>query len=132
MSVDAARDRVALTASAILGLWLMAAPGILGLDAGARVSHLVAGPIVAALSIIAQSAVVRLVARANVVGGGWLIVAPIVIDHGTWWAESVVVGVLVAVLGLVVRSRSDRFGGGWTSIWTRDDRTRERPGGAIR
>jgi hypothetical protein len=109
-------DVAALAGSVALGAWLLAAPSLIGLDGGARISHLVAGPIAAGLAVIAMSAVTRLVVRANVVIGAWLVVAPLVLDHGAAWMESVAAGALLGALALVPRGQGHRFAGGWTAL----------------
>jgi hypothetical protein len=107
----------ALGATIAIGLWLLAAPFVIEMDRPAAVSHLVTGPIVASVATIALALVARPVARLNAVLGAWLIVAPLALDHGDWWPESVVAGLLIAALAFVPRGDPARFGGGWRSLF---------------
>jgi hypothetical protein len=111
-----ALEYAALAASAAIGVWLLAAPELFGIDGPARISLLVVGPIAAAAAVIAMSAVVRLFVRVNIVLGAWLIVAAFLLDHDGRWYVSAVAGGLLAVLALVPRGRAAQFGGGWTAL----------------
>ena len=106
----------ALGASAAIGVWLLAAPELYGIHGPARISLLVVGPIAASAAVIAMSAVVRLLVRVNVALGAWLLVAAFVFDHDGRWYVSALAGGLLAVLGLVPRSRAEQFGGGWAAL----------------
>lgn len=90
----------------LAGIWLLLAPSVLDYPAGssARGNDIVIG------SALAVLAVVRVVAPrdvpwfsvVNVLLGGWLIMAPFVLDHiadiGVATANDVVVGLVVVVL----------------------------------
>ena len=99
-----------------IGIWLLAAPTLLGLTGGARLSHLVVGPIAASAALIALWPATRLVSRANIVLGAWLVVAPLLTEHQAWWLESSLCGAGLAVLALVPRGQGHRFGGGWRAL----------------
>ena len=115
----------ALIASIAIGVWLLAAPDLLGITGAARLSHLVVGPVVASLATIALWPVARPLVRINVPLGLWLVVAPALFDHQGWGAESVIAGGLLVFLALVPRSQAHRFGGGWASLLgSPDDRGR--------
>lgn len=104
--------------SLLLGLGLMAAPGVFGYAGAARINDLIVGPIAAAAAAIAISGVSRALRWINVVAGAWMVV-------GTWFlgrtvGASVVaalVGLLMAASGVVRGSVSERFGGGWSELW---------------
>ncbi|MDP8904417.1 MAG: hypothetical protein M3N29_03740 [Chloroflexota bacterium] len=109
----------ALLASAAVGVWLLAAPDLLGLAGGARLGHQILGPIIAAMAVIATEPAVRLLVRVNIPLGAWFVGAPLLFDHGGWWFESVVAGVAVVVLALVPVGQGERFGGGWAALFRR-------------
>ena len=104
--------------SMTLGLWLMAAPYVLGYDEPASLSDHVIGPIIASLAAIAMWEVTRGLRWLNLLLALWLIVAP--------WAfgfevpalvNSVLVGLAVAGLSLVRGKVNEQFGGGWRMLW---------------
>ena len=104
-----------LVASAALGAWVYAAPQIGGLQGQARVIHLVAGPLILALSVIALWPVVRGVARVNVPIGLLLVFTPVLTATTLAWLEAAV-GVVIALVALIPPSEAHRFGGGWLSL----------------
>jgi hypothetical protein len=73
---------LAQLACVLVGLWLMAAPAILGYGDPARASDRIVGPLVAAVACTAISAVVRDVRRVNLLAAAWLLVAPWVLGYG--------------------------------------------------
>jgi hypothetical protein len=105
--------------TAVLGMWLTASPDIFGQPDPGRSNNHVAGPLVAALALIAAFEVTRPVRWLNVVLGVWLVLAPWVLGYGGWGdlLHSTVVGAAVAVLALVRGRVTDRFGGGWSALW---------------
>jgi hypothetical protein len=109
--------------NAVLGVWLMAAPAVLGYDGAGRISNLVVGPIAATFAIIAIWEVVRPLGKVNIALGSWLIVAPLLLDHESMIPviNSFVVGVLMIALAIASGKTSAKFGGGWASL--RKDRT---------
>lgn len=109
-------DKAALAGIVALGIWLIAAPAVIGSTDGPRVSHLVTGPIVAAIAVVSMSAVARSLIRIDALLGGWLVLAPLIVPHGTAWWESVVVGLAILLLALVPRSQAGQFGGGWAVL----------------
>jgi hypothetical protein len=103
--------------SAGLGIWLMAAPAILGYGGAARANHLIAGPLAASVAIIAIWEVTRALRWANLPLGLWLIVAPLFFSMAAPAAiNSLVAGALLAALALFGGRVSQRFGGGWRSV----------------
>jgi hypothetical protein len=109
--------------SALLGVWLMAAPAALGYGDPARTNDRIVGPIVASLAVVAIWEVTRGLRWVNVVCAAWLLVAPWVLGEGTTAAvNSVAVGSLLLALAFVGGSRRQRFGGGWASLWREPER----------
>lgn len=105
--------------SILLGVWLTAAPSVLGYGGGARINALVVGPLAASAAAVALSEVTRPVRWVNLLLGGWLVVAPVVIEHSSGVAaHGVLVGGLLAA-GALVRGRvRARYGGGWSAVWS--------------
>ena len=107
---------------ALTGVWLMAAPSVLGYGGAARVSDLVVGPIAASASIIAVSEVTRSFRWATLPLGGWIVVAPWLLGApAAARVSGLVIGVLLAGVALVRGRLRERFGGGWAALWRRGD-----------
>jgi hypothetical protein len=107
--------------NAVIGLWLMAAPGVFGYaqTTPATVDRLV-GPVVATFAIVAWWEHTRKVGRWNVPLGLWLVVSPWILgyDPTTATINSMICGALIAGLGLFVGEyRPEHFGGGWSVLW---------------
>jgi hypothetical protein len=107
--------------SAILGIWLMAAPAVLGYDGLAATSHRIVGPIAASLAVIAIWEVTRPLRWGNLLLGLWLIVSPLVLGGGSSVViSSLIVGVLLSTCALMPGSVKHQFGGGWSALWRAD------------
>ena len=107
----------ARVATVLAGVWLMAAPFILGYAGPAATSDLVVGPTIAAVAIVAMSQATRPVRWLNLPIALWLLAAPWVLGYDPApLVNSTCAG--LAVAGLTsVRGRVDqRFGGGWRSL----------------
>jgi hypothetical protein len=97
-----------------LGIWLMAAPAVLGLDGPARVHDRVVGPLIASVGLIAASEVMRALRHANLAAGAWLLVAPWALGFGALaTANATAVGLATMLLARVRGRVVHRFGGGW-------------------
>lgn len=104
-------------ASLALGLWLMAAPGVLGYDGAARVNDLVVAPIAAAAAAIAISGVTRGFRRVNVLLGAWLVLSAGIFSRtppARW--STAAIGLAMLALGLVKGTLRQRYGGGWRAL----------------
>jgi len=100
--------------SAAVGLWLMAAPAVLGYGGASADSDRVVGPLVATFAIAAASQSTRSVRWVNLLPGAWLILSPAWLG-GPWTAavNSVLSGIAVVALSTVRGRLSYRMGGGW-------------------
>ena len=108
----------AQSVNVLLGLWLMAAPAVLGYGGTARMSDRIIGPLAASVALIAVAEVTRPVRWLNVVLGLWLLAAPWLLGaEWTAMVNSTVVGLLLIVLATVRGTVRHRFGGGWTALW---------------
>ena len=104
-------------AGSVLGIWLMAAPAVLGYAEPAQTNDRVVGPIVFGSAFIALWQLLRPLRWLELVGGAWLLAAPWVLGYGkVAIINSLVVGVLLIVLAFLGGKISRRFGGGWVSI----------------
>jgi hypothetical protein len=102
------------------GIWLMAAPAILGYDGIAADHDHVLGPVIASTAICAAWQITRALRWINIVLGAWLILAPFVLSYETTPLEnSSVVGLAVLVLSMVRGKVTHAFGGGWRSLLAR-------------
>lgn len=106
-------------ATALLGIWLMVAPDVLGYEGATRINDRVVGPLVVATAIMAATEVTRPLRWLGVPLGAWLLAAPWVLGYADALAraDSIVAGVLVIVLSLIRGTVHGRFGGGWSSLW---------------
>jgi uncharacterized membrane protein len=113
-AMDLTRVPWTLLLTAALGVWLMAAPAVLGIDGGAADSHYLAGALVVTWAVIAFGQVARPVRLLNILMGLWVAAAPWLVSGGSdlsRWAD-VSVGVLLIMLS-IRRGRIDEQFGGW-------------------
>ncbi|NKE70763.1 SDR family oxidoreductase [Nitrospiraceae bacterium HYJII51-Mn-bac16s-1-B09] len=102
----------------LLGVWLTAAPALLGYTGAARTNDSIVGPIVASVALMAMWEVLRPLRWINFAFGLWLIAAPSIFDYeGSPLFNSLIVGALLSSFALVRGRRTKRFGGGWSSLW---------------
>ncbi|MFC6998814.1 SPW repeat protein [Rufibacter roseus] len=108
--------------NALLGIWLMAFPAIFETDKVIANNEQIVGPIIASFAIISWWEATRAVRLYNIPLGFWLILAPWVLgyDNNTALVNETVVGVLVIGLSLVKGKIEERFGGGWSAIWSKN------------
>ena len=64
-------------ASALVGVWLMAAPAALSFDGPASTNARIVGPLIASFGITAMAQCTRNVRRANLPLALWLLLAPL-------------------------------------------------------
>jgi uncharacterized membrane protein len=103
-----------LIASAGLGIWLMAAPAVLGTDGLLANSHHVAGALVVTWAVMAFGEIARPVRFLNMLMGLWVAMAPWLISGASGairWTDALV-GTLLIVLSLP-RGRIDEKFGSW-------------------
>jgi uncharacterized membrane protein YtjA (UPF0391 family) len=100
-----------------LGIWLMAAPSVLGYGAPAATSDRIVGPLVASVAFVALWEVARGLRWANLLLAIWLLAAPLTLGYGgVAAASSLAAGLLLLVS---IRNRGTvrgRFGGGWAVL----------------
>jgi hypothetical protein len=109
---------IAQALAALVGMWLMAAPAVLGYqDTAAADVDRILGPIAASIAIIALFQATRNFRRANFGIALALLLAPFVFDH-TMPAviNSVACGVLIAGLSFVRGRITKQNAGGWRAL----------------
>lgn len=102
-----------LLASAAIGLWLMASPGVFGITSPfAHSDHLI-GALVVTVAIIALADVGRAARFINVLFGGWFIIAPWLLDGATTTStlNGLIAGIALIVLSLPRGPVGERYGG---------------------
>lgn len=105
-------------ASAALGIWLMAAPDVLGYAAAPAVVARIVGPLAFTFAIVAITEATRPLRWVNAALAVVLLVA-ILVDHSARAAvnHALVAGAL-AVLARIRGPVRERLGGGWSAVWS--------------
>lgn len=111
-----------------LGVWLMAAPAVLGYSTTSSLANGIdrtIGPFVVSAAIIAMWPEVRPVRWANLVlglllAGGTPIVALLTDYPVAGVVNAIVTGLAIAGAAAVRGPVDARFGGGWRSLWRSD------------
>src|SRR5690606_4194310 len=104
--------------NSLIGIWLMAAPNVLGYNGvAADVDHIV-GPIVTTFAVVALSGCTRKVGRLNIIGGVWLIAAPWILgyDHSSSITNAIITGILITAFSLFKRQTQQEYGGVWSQL----------------
>lgn len=102
----------------LLGVWLMAAPAVLGYSGAASTADHIVGPLIASFATIAIWEATRSVRKWNRPLGAWLLVAPWLLGYDTSATiNSLVIGALVIAFTFLGGEVEQRFGGGWSSLW---------------
>jgi len=101
----------------VIGLWLMAAPAVLGYGAPASTVDRIIGPIAASVGWISVWAVTRPIRWLNLPLGAALVLAPLALSYpGVAFANSIALGVALAAFAPVRGKPTARFGGGWSAV----------------
>lgn len=106
------------TVAAAIGVWLMAAPAVLGYeDATASDVQRTLGPIAASIAIVAVFQATRGIRRANYLVGFALVAASLVVGGPlAAMINGVASGVAIGLLSTVEGRRTKQFGGGWRAL----------------
>jgi hypothetical protein len=106
----------------LIGIWLMASPGIFPDSYGPHVyvNNRVLGPIVIALALTALHEALRGLRWVNLVIGCWLLLAPWVLGYNELpTVNGMITGVLLIGASLVRGRSCMTFDGGWSALWSR-------------
>ena len=107
----------ALIVTVLLGVGLYAAPDTLGYDGAARLNHLIVGPTVAALALIAMADVARSLRWINLLLGPWLVLSALILPHPpAALFMGVAAGMAITALAIVRGPLNQRLGGGWPAV----------------
>lgn len=108
--------------TALLGIWLMAAPGVFNLSKTISDNDRIVGPVAATFAIIAIWECTRNVRWLNLPLGVWLLLAPWILNYGNSVAtvNDMATGALIIALCFVKPKREQRFGGGWAMLFKSD------------
>lgn len=101
-----------------VGIWLMAAPAVLGYNGTVAADHdRMAGPLLASFACIAIWEITRSLRRVNTVIGAWLLAAPWFLGFPpAATVSSMAAGAAVVGLSLVRGNLTHDFAGGWKSL----------------
>jgi len=99
--------------SAAIGVWLMAAPEVLGMRGAAATSDYIAGALVVTFAVIAGAEPARILRYFNAAGGAWLLAAPFLLSGSTPAAtwSNIFAGLALILLSLPRRKVKERYGG---------------------
>lgn len=104
--------------SAAAGVWLMAAPSVLGYSGLPAKLDRTLGPIAAAIALIAINEVTRPVRWGNLLIGLALVALPWLVGYPVEAAiSSTAAGVVIAAASTVRGRLEERLGGGWSVLW---------------
>lgn len=103
--------------NALLGVGLMAAPGVFGLSNPAADNFYIFGPVATTFGVVACWEATRAVRWGNGPIGLWLLVAPFVLAYGgIAMVVSLVAGAVMTTLSLVEGNVEKSYGGGWLAL----------------
>lgn len=102
-----------LAASAAVGVWVMAAPAVLGARSSVADSDHIVGALVVCVAVIATAEVGRIVRFLNMGFGAWLLLAPWLLDGATGAAivSDMVAGLALLALSLPKGAIRESYGG---------------------
>ncbi|MFZ5896083.1 MAG: SPW repeat domain-containing protein [Myxococcota bacterium] len=105
--------------SAVIGIWVMASPSVLGYGRPLATSDWIVGPLIASFGLIAAWEITRALRWPNVVLAAWLALSAFVVGgvaSGDVLVNHIVSAILVAGFSLVRGRQRHPFAGGWRSL----------------
>ncbi|MEX0967418.1 MAG: SPW repeat protein [Bacteroidia bacterium] len=108
--------------NAILGVWLMASPEVLGFGNPVADNAHIIGPVIVTFAVVAWWECTRVVGKYNLALGAWLLIAPWILgyDHNFAIVNDMATGALVIAFSLVKGKIKHSYGGGWSALWQKD------------
>lgn len=109
--------------SAILGVWLMFAPAVLGHTSTTLADFdRTIGPLIASVSFVAAAQICRSVRWLNLAWTAVLVIAPWFLDApmGSKLNSTVVALIVLAITPFGAPDQT-RYGNGWTTLWRTED-----------
>lgn len=111
--------------TAVIGIWLMAAPTVLGYARPMSTSDHIAGPLVATFACIAIWECTRALRWINLPLGIWVVVGTFVLGAPTAaFLNGILCGMAIACLATQGGTIQQQFGGGWSMLWRQADTNR--------
>lgn len=105
----------------VLGLFLMVAPAIWPFDKMESHHHYIIGPLIITFGITALWEVNRNTRWMNVLFGIWLLLSPFVLGtRGLVAKIDIFIGILLIVFSLFKGTITQRYGGGWQSLFQKN------------
>lgn len=103
-----------------IGIWLMAAPYLLGYPEVASDNGHITGPLIVTFSTLACWEVLYSTRMWNLVPGIWLVLAPWVLGYDFFPAicSDMISGILVLIFAGIKTRRTKVFNGGWSMLWS--------------
>lgn len=103
----------------MLGVWLMAAPSVLGFEETATATNYrIIGPIVAAFAGVAVGECTRSMRLWNLPFALWLVISALILSNSmTACVHSIAAGVVMGALCCLRGHTVDRYGGGWMVLF---------------
>lgn len=105
--------------NALLGLWLMMSPAVLGFGNPAADNDRIIGPVIVTFAVVAWWEATRVVRLYNVPLAAWLLLAPWILGYEQTApiVNDMAVGAVVLGLCFVKGKQEQNYGGGWKAIW---------------
>jgi hypothetical protein len=111
---------IAAILNTLLGIWITAAPDVLGIPEPVRWMYHVIGPLVASFGVIAIAEVTRAARWANAPLGLVLMGTLVFPDQPLEWClNSLACGAAITGLAFFRGRAKNPFGGGWEALWRR-------------
>jgi hypothetical protein len=102
----------------VIGLWLMAAPAVLGYGRPMSTSDHIVGPLVATFACIALWEATRSARWVNLPLGLWIALAPWPLGApAAGIVNGLVCGMAIAAISCRRGAMKHEFGGGWAVLW---------------
>lgn len=113
---------VARILNIILGLAVMVAPALFDYNQALANNNHIVGPLIITFAVIALWDINRQVRLANVVTGGWLIIAAFIFSAPAtlYLILQAIAGALIIAFALVKGKEAHQYGGGWRSLWQKN------------
>lgn len=102
-----------------LGIWLMAAPELVGYSGPLRTNHLIVGPVIASIAVIGMWEIARELRWVNLALGVWLVISSLLLPDAGGTAVGVITGGFITAFSLVKGKIKRRVGGGWSMLFRR-------------
>lgn len=108
--------------TAIFGIWLMVAPGVLNYSKEAADNGHIIGPIVLTFSIIALWDATNGIRKWNYPFALWLLIAPWILGYENTTAiiSDIASGIFIFIFSFLKHPVQQSFGGGWQSLFQKN------------